>query len=458
MNFLVLGQHTQGLIAAALLAKAGHDVTCVGFHDDTSYDPFFDSYKTGPISHLPFAIDNSVIHALELDNHGLDIKESPQNPFQKLPFYDGLKKLLKMFEGLHGSQPPYNEKAWRDTWNTFEIGHVLSQETPETQDLFAKAATLSLNDLISHSGLGDSDIADIIALCILGSKINPGNVGTAAAILPAMAHYERESSTLIQGSLHSLSSSLRNSCMAMGVNMINDQKIRKIDCSDQAITMIILDNEDELIADHYIIDHDPIRLFETFLKDLSMPPTFKNRVYPTQNLKECAHIKMVIKGDIDLPPILAPTPDYINEARKDYETEGGAQNPILSIVNVTKHHPELGQGDAHVFDIIAQYFDPHADNHDPILIAVKQAMTNHIDGLNETDIIHISLHPISSQFGQPTFNSAMPLLQLYKVFSGYHAIAYDLPTDNAIIAGYGMGTANHYHTYDGGMRIAGIFE
>ena len=52
----------------------------------------------------------------------------------------------------------------------------------------------------------------------------------------------------------------------------------------------------------------------------------------------------------------------------------------------------------------------------------------------------------------------MPLLQLFKVFSGYHAIAYDLQIQNAIVAGYGMGAANHYHTYDGGERVAHLLQ
>jgi len=456
-NILVLGQHTQGLIAAGLLAKSGHHVTCVGFPDDTSYAEFLDGYKTGPVVHLPFAIPSYIVDELGLKSYGFTVPESLKNPFQKLPFYDGLKTLLSMFETMHENRPDYNEKGWRDTWNTFEIGNMLSRYDADIQSLFTKSATLSLVELLKASDVDDATQAEIITLCVLGTKMSPSNKGTAAAILPAMALFERQNSCLLHGSLHVLSSSLRESAMANGVNLITDQKIRKIIMNDNDIDTIILDDEQELSADHYIFDFDPVRLFDEFLDNYSIAPAFKNRVHPSKNKKECVHVKMAVPADINIPQFIAPAVDYIKNARLDMKSDGGSQSPILSIVS-TMGQSELSPEGTVALDIIAQYFEPDLNNDDAILQAVKQAMIDNIDGLDDDKIIHTSIHPTATQFGQATFSSAMPLLQLFKVFSGYHAIAYDLPINNALVVGYGMGTANHYHTYDGGERVASVFQ
>lgn len=456
-NILVLGQHTQGLIAAGLLAKSGHHVTCVGFPDDTSYAEFIDGYKTGPIVHLPFAMPNHLIDELDLESYGFTRESNVDNPFRKLSFYDGLKTLLTMFETMHDNRPAYREKGWRDTWNTFEIGNMLSKYDADIQSLFAKSATLSLVELLDASGVDNSTQAEIIAMCILGSKMSPSNKGSAASILPAMALYERPNSTLIRGSLHALSSALRESAMANGVNLITGQKIRKIIMHDNAIDTIILDDEQELSADHYVLDFDPVRLFDEFLGDYSISPAFKNRVHPSKNKKECVHIKMALPADIIIPNLIAPTVDYIKEARLDMKSDGGSQHPIISIAS-TIGHSDLSPEGYVSLHIIAQYFEPDLDNDDAILMAVTGAMVDHIDGLDDDKIIDATIHPVPTQFGQATFNSTMPLLQLFKVFSGYHAIAYDMPIDNMVVAGYGMGTANHYHTYDGGERVARLLE
>lgn len=456
-DICILGQHTQGLIASILLAKAGHMVTVVGFPDDTSYAEFHHGCKTGPVVHAPLALPSYLIDQLDLETHGFEIPSKPNNPFEKLPFYDGLQKIIEMMQSLDSDRPLYREKSWRDAWSTFEIGRVLSGYDDTIQSLFAKSATLSLNELLGATDLSDTEQAEIVAQCVLGSKTNPSDVGTAAAILPAMMPYIDDNMVLVDGALHGLSLALKQSAAANGVTMVDDQKIRKIVTEGRDIQSVILEDETEISAEYYILDIDPVRLFDEFLNDFSIPPAFKNRVYPTQNLKECVHIKMAVSGDFEIPNLIAPDVDYITQAKSDMKSDGGAQNPVLSIVEVTKNYPELGAGQK-LLTIMAQYFEPNLDNDDAIIMAVTKVMTAHISGFHAGDVTHASVHPTPTQFGQPTFNTAMPLLQLFKVFSGHHAIAYDIPIDNAVVAGYGMGTANHYHTFDGGARVANLYQ
>lgn len=462
MKILCLGHHTQGLIAACMLAKSGMDVTAVAFDNDSSYVEFHDGFKTGPVTHIPFALPSYIVNELDLDSYGFsaDKIHPVTNPFEKLPFYDGLKELVVMFQSLNDYRPPYNEKSWRDTWNTFEIGRILSGYGDDIQSLFAKSATLSLIDLLDATPLSDGDKGEIIALCCLGSKTDPAAVGSAAAILPAMIPFVENNAVLIRGSIHRLSSALRDAAMALGVTLITEQKISRILMGDNAIDTVILDDESELRADHYIVDFDPVTFFADYLSDFSLSPAFRNRVASDKNTKETIRVKMALSESLSIPnTIIAPSANYLTQARYDMKKEGGSQYPVLSIIDVTQESPNFAEDGVCVLDITAQYFEPglEIENAEALKAAVIQALWG-VDEIIHDKVIYVDVMAVNSQFGQPTFIGTMPLLQLFKVFSGYHALAYDMPIDNVIFAGYGGGTCAHYHTYNGGARVANLLQ
>ena len=458
MNILVLGQNVQGLIAGALLAQAGHSLDIIDF-PDSEYKEFYDGCKTGPVTHIPLAIDADIVAQLDLKSYGFEPSKAVlDNPFKKLPFYDGLKVLVKMFEDLDLNRPPYKEKAWRDAWGTFEIGRVLSEQSDTAQSLFARSATLSLVELLSETNLDNKDKANIIALSVLGSKTDPASKGSAAAILPAMSIFEKDGHIILNGSLHSLVRALKQAAMANGANIVNDAQIAKINMSGDNITSITLTNEQELYADHYILDYDPVVLFKEYLANYSLSPMFKKRITPEQNTKECLHLKLVVselpKSLDDSQHFVAADESYIAQAKNDMRNEGGSQFPMLSFVNVSRKNPSLARDNTSVIDVIAQYFDPELEDlNDGPVKAVIQAIAKEYPGFVDK-IIHTSIATPPTQFGQASFIGTMPLLQLFKVFSGYHSMGYDMPIENLLIAGYGSGTAGHFHVNDGGVRIA----
>lgn len=462
MNIIVLGQHVQGLIAGAMLAKAGHSVDVLAFPED-DYSPFYKECKTGPVTHIPLPVSLEMIEVLDLKSYGFEVpKDKGHNPFAKLPFYDGLKMLVNMFIGLEDYRPPYKEKAWRDTWNTFEIARILSEQDDKAQSLFARSATLSLIQLLNESDLDEQAKAEIAAYAVMGSKTDPAAKGSAAAILPAMAVFERDNHTLIDGSMHGLVRALKQAAMANGANVLSEQTVKDIIVEGDTITSVILSDGQEMPAEYYILDFDPVVFFNDYMGDFSVPLTFKKRITPDQNMQECLHVKMAlssIPAGLDKDhTFVAATDGYIAQAKDDMRRDGGSQYPMLSVVNVGRQHPSLVGEGLHVLDVVAQYFEPGLQDLDEgPLMAVTQALTKAYPEIK--DHIHkceIAIPP--TQFGQANFVGAMPLLQLYKVFSGYHAMGYDVPLDNLLVAGYGSGTAGHYHVNDGGLRISNLLQ
>lgn len=462
MNIIVLGQHVQGLIAGARLAKAGHQVDILCFPDD-EYKAFYNDCKIGPVTHIPLPVSLKLIQTLDLQNYGFEKpKEAVANPFQKLPFYEGLQKLVAMFIGLEEYRPPYKEKAWRDTWNTFEIARILSEQDEKAQSLFARSATLSLIDLLNEAELDAQSKAEITAYAVMGSKTDPAAKGSAAAILPAMAVFESQGHVLIDGSLHTLVRALKQAAMANGANVLTEQTVKDIIVEDDAITTVILSDSQEMHADYFVLDYDPVVFFNDYMGDYKVPLTFKKRIAPEQNTQECLHVKMAlteIPEALNHNHVFIATDDaYIAQAKSDMRRDGGSQYPVLSVVNVGRQSPSLKDDGLEVLDVVAQYFEPGLqDLDDGPLMAVTQALTNAYPEI-KANIKHSEIAVPPTQFGQANFIGSMALLHLYKVFSGYHAMGYDVPLDNLLVAGYGSGTAGHYHVNDGGMRIADLLQ
>ncbi len=458
MTVAILGENIQGLIAGALLAKRGEQVTILNFPESDPYAEFHSGYKTGPVTHIPFAMPTYIADELDLKHYGFEEPAPVENPFEALPFYDGLCVLVEMFQSLEDNRPPYREKAWRDTWGTFEIGHVLSRYDRDVQDLFARAATLSLIDLLSATDVDEEKKAKMIAAATIGAKTDPSAPGSAAAIIPAIAPFRQKNSYVMKGSLHNLMHSLKQAAGSFGAEIISDRSIRKIIVTDGAIQSVIMGDETEYAADHYVIDHDPVLFFEECLDGYTPPPAFQNRVKSGSNIKNCVSVKVAVSSSLDLNALIfASDPDYVTTALQDFKGEGGSQYPVLSIENVSRVSSNFAPDGHVVLDITAQYFSHDLDKEDPILKAVKQALVRVNPDLDGA-IVNMSMSPVATQTGLPTFTGTMPLLPLLKIFGGYHSIAYDCPMGNVLIAGYGEGCVGHHHVHDGGERIAFLYD
>ena len=435
MSLVVLGHNVQGLIAASLVAQSGAPVTVLAFPDD----------EANHVTHIPFALPKDTIDALGLNNHGFITPEPISNPFLKLPFYDGLKKVLDMMVSLDIHRPPYDEKGWRDTWATFEVGHILSQYDHAIQDLFARSATLSLVELLDAANLATEDKEAIMQACLCGSKTDPNLKGSAASILPAMAAYDNDDAIIVSGHIDHLVNALKGAAMGFGADIVEGKFIRKISIDDQSIHSVIMDDETEYYGDLIVLDHDPVEIFRLYTPEFSPPAAFMNRIRPDANTKYCVLATVELTRPVSMP--FDATKISSELAYTDFKADGGSQYPVLSIAQVSEA----------TYHILAQYFEPDLDNDDAISQAITQSLNTLIPGIKD-NIKDITIKPAGSHVGYPSFTGGMPILQMLKIFSGHHALAYDLPLSNAVMAGYGAGACAFPHVAQGGERAATLYQ
>ena len=320
--------------------------------------------------------------------------------------------------------------------------------------------TLSLADMLDATDLDDAAKANVIAACVIGSKTDPFAPGSAASIIPAMIHYHTpDTYGVYVGNLTNVYNALKQCALAYGVTFIEDRAIKTVLSGESAIEGVVLDNDEEINADYYILDHDPVWFFCDYLTDFSVSPAFRNRIAPDKNLKHTQRVRVVLselpKGINVRHSLVAPSVDYIKNAYIDTKTDGGPQNPVLSVVSYESSDQGI------VLDILAHPFDPHLKEGNATVQAVTDSVKNglkQIDPDIEEKITATEILSCPTLCGQPNFTGTMPLLQLLKVFFGHHSLAYDMPITNMIMAGYGAHTVSHSHVVNGGIRAANLYE
>lgn len=496
---IVIGAGFHGLITAGLLAKSGISVQVVETDADY-YAEFHKGFKTGPCTHLPIILPYHVVDDLALESHGLDLSTlkptifcpygtekgayfQTENPFEKLPFHDSLVYLESTLQQLEDARPPYKEKAWRDTWGTFELGRLLASSDDTTQKIFADSASMSLHGLLEKTDLSDGEKGLIGAMALMASRTDPMVKGSACALIPAYAPYNTAGRAYtITGGLHGVMKCLKQAAMSLGVNFVEGQKLTSTEIEGGKIKSLVLDGGENMTADYFVVDSDPVEFFNTYVDPQSFPPAFKSRIAKDQFVKETVHLKLAVSelpkftcfqnGDdagklLSGQIIIAPNVNYLTKARTDMHQDGGSQLPVISMIIPSLDNPSLAFDNRHSISVMAQYFATDLPNDketkDAIILACIQSIDEYAPGFAEK-IVHCEvshgtdLTKTHSQFGQPYFSGNMPLLQLFKTYFGHHALGYDLPVSNMVMAGYGCEASSKPHILHGGQMAANLLQ
>jgi len=499
-SIIIINTGYQGLIAAGLMAKAGLSVKIVETDIHDEYGEFTQGYRTGPCAHLPINLPYGIVDELSLEAHGLDVSTlKPRifcpystdqdgfmvmdSPFAHLPFLDSLAYLETALQQLEYSRPPYKEKAWRDTWGTFEMGRLLVNTSPETQQIFVDSSSMSLQGLLERIDLPQYEKAALEAFTLLGSRTDPTVKGSSCILIPAYAAFNTANNAYtISGSLHQLIKILKQAAASFGVQFVEGQVLSSVNVIDGAIESIKMDGGEVSSVDYVVTDCDPVSFFEKYIDPSVIPPAFQTRLARDQFMTETVHLKMAVSG---LPRfsclpdqsaaseilsgqiLIAPDPDYIAAARADAKKDGGSQLPVISMIIPSLQEQSLAPEGDHSLSIMAQYFatdlPDDEDTKEAVALACIQTIDVYAPGFSDT-VKHCEVTKGPqfvegySQFGQPHFSGNVPLLQLFKIYFGHHVLGYDLPLSNLVMAGYGSEATSKPHILHGGEMAANLLQ
>ncbi len=519
-DIAVIGYGHQGLTAAALLARDGarvavFDVTA----SDTgsgAYELFSAGTRTGPCAHIPVSVDRGIADALGLENHGWTLKPeqtctfiptgankgeylfatssrqatqreiakfSPKDASAYMAVSDQLFDLAQMIGAVADAPPAYDTDGWKDVWGVFETAKHLSGNG-DAQALFAQAMNGSLDQFLKARFESNITQGWLGLQATLAAQTAPTKKGSAASLLDSLlmlgdARPYRGDWQPLKGSLHRYITALNEAATASGAVIDINRTVDRLDVDAAGrITHAVLNDGTKIEAGMFIADTNPLVLFDTLIGAEKMPHEMSMKLASMRQSSNFVRIKLAAKslprfscltgfddesflsGDI----LVCPSVDYLSAARTDARSEGGTQNPAISMIIPSIAAPELCSPGHHAISIVAQYFDADAlvdapDNRNMVAEAVVRVIENLAPGFMgeiETAAVYMgdnldrSVGPLS----RPAMGAGHPLAQLFAASFGHHAFGYSLPFENLVLGGYGPEASASSHVNRGGVLAA----
>ncbi|HEY8963647.1 MAG TPA: NAD(P)/FAD-dependent oxidoreductase [Alphaproteobacteria bacterium] len=518
---IIVGMGHQGLTCANLLAQSGLSVAVLDITSPVpgglSYDLFAEGCRTGPCAHAPVPVDQSLAERLGLEDRGFMMKPEQTCSFAPASMKDGnylfatasraatqreiarisevdadafmnfsdeVHNLSTILDQVGANLPPYSQDGWKDLWGVFETGRLLSEGGDAAQSLFAKLMNSSLEQAVSDMFQSPQVRAFITAQATMASMTVPSRKGSAASLIQYMlglgGHRPyRGDWQPLRGSLHHYLTALTQGAIDRDVSFFPGQTAVRLKIEGDRVTGVVLSDNDVIESAVVIADLNPLTLFDQMIGNDNLPSDLQMRLVPLRQGGGFVRLKVALSampkfasltgssdqsflsGEI----LMAPSPDYISEARKDAKAEGGSHRPVISMVIPSLTSDNLAPQGQHVASIIAQYYEPglpnDADNWGAIAGSVYAALETVAPGFSKlinTTAVYMgdnmtrTIGPINRE----SLGGGHPLTQLFGGLFGHHGLGASIPYANLIMCGYGPEASASPHFNRGGETAASM--
>jgi phytoene dehydrogenase-like protein len=412
-DVIVIGGGVNGLVTAALLAKAGLKTLVLEQGDRVG-----GCARTGAVApgfHCPTlahtaAIAPSIVRALALERHGLRIVRPEADACA--PAADGRALVLwrdaaRACEEIRAFSARDAEQYPRFLTSVARISAVLrgvcestppSIDDPGAVDLLALLKTgrafrglgksdayrllrwmpMAAADLVSEWFESEPLRATIAAGGILGSFLGPWSAGSAAVLLllGAGEGHAVASGWLVRGGPGALSDALAAAAREAGVEIRTGVEVARIDVTDTAATGVTSSAGDAFTARAVVSNADPKRTLLHLVDPMHLEPEFVHRV---QNIRAHGTLAKVNYAVSALPrfPGLATREDAVQSAALsgrvrlardidgierafDAAKYGGfADEPWIELTIPSITDPGLAPAGQHVISAYVQYAPYH---------------------------------------------------------------------------------------------------
>jgi phytoene dehydrogenase-like protein len=405
---VVIGGGHNGLVAAALLAKAGLKTLVLERRDVVGgaavTEEFHPGFRVSSVAHTAGPLRASLVEELDLAAHGLQMVEPEPRLFAPLP--DG--RSVRLWGSPERSAGDIHRLSPRDA----ERYPAFHRTLAAVAGLLSRALSLTPPDvdgpgggeLLSLAGLGlalrrlprkDAQgllrwgpmaVADfasewfetgilravVCARGIWGAFAGPWSAGTTAnLLLQAAAGGGNGAGTavMVRGGLGGLSQALAEAARARGAEVRSGAAVRQILVRDGRAAGVVLDAGEEIAADAVVSATDPQRTFLRLLDPALLDPADLQRLrnYRQQGMASKVHLALAglpaftaVKGE-DARALLAGRihigagVDDLERAFDDAKYGGISRRPYLDLTLPSLVDPSLAPAGRHVMSIHVQY-------------------------------------------------------------------------------------------------------
>lgn len=331
---VVIGAGHNGLVAAAMLGKAGKRVLLLeaaarigGMAADRAFHPGFKA----AIPHLLYHLHPAVSRALQLDRHGLRLAAAdlPTIAFKDgggtlalgdsgtagdgggelLAFRQRLARFAKALAPALAKTPPrlaMNELGSLATLGRLALGvRWLGRE--EMRELL-RVIGMNVADLVDENFADPTVKAAIAFDAVLGNAMGPRSPNTVYTLLYRLAgEVEGRAGALAlpAGGVSAVVEAMANAARAAGAEILAGSPVARIAVKDGRASGVVLADGSEVAADLVLSSADPRRTFLEILGAAALDTNFVRRARSWRDRGTTAKLHLALNG---LPPSLAAAP------------------------------------------------------------------------------------------------------------------------------------------------------
>ena len=441
IDVIIVGAGHNGMISAALLAKAGHSVLVLERRDAVGgmaltreFEPGFQAptltHAIGPLAPevtralkrlrfdrggLQFITPDPALTSLGRDGRVISFHRDPVFTAESInrmepnskdagrwrEFKDTTQKLALVFRDLNRHPAPDIDDPTRgDLWRLLNTGRRARALGKKNLSRLIRYMPMAVADLVSEWFDNDLVRATIASRAIFGHFAGPWSAGTGGLLMQRMADDPMPfgSGITVAGGPGALSRAIQTVAETAGVKIRTNTAVARIRTAGGAATGVILDDGEEIAGRIVLSALDPKTTLQQLVDPADLPPVFAGRVRNIRARGVTAKVNLALSerpvfdalhGDeIALRGrlLIANGIDDLERAFDAAKYGEIPEQPWLEISVPTVVDGSLAPEGRHVMSIVAHTI-PHTvrdetiDEHDVFYKNVMRVLARHAPGL-----------------------------------------------------------------------------
>jgi len=402
---IVIGAGHNGLVAAAYLARAGHEVLVLEQRDvvggAAATEDVFPGFSVDTGAHRIGGLSSTVVNDLGLGRHGLELLFAEATAF--IPTVDGasltlwrdprktadaIRKLSSAdadawipFTELIGKAAGFLEAAWKSTppdvtgndlgdlIASAKLGMKLRRLGKKDMVEVMRILPMSVYELLEEWFESDLVKGAIAASAVGGICQGPMAAGTVYTLL----HHHVGAGVgvirptrRVRGGIGRLSDALVASCEQAGAEVRTGASVERVIVEDGTAVGVVVDGT-EIRAQRVVTSTDPRRTFCELVEPSEMAPEFARKVSNIRYRGVCAKVHLALSGlpDFTCQPgagehlkgviSISPSLQYVERAFDAAKYGRVSERPYLEVSIPSLSDPSVAPEGKHLVSIVFQY-------------------------------------------------------------------------------------------------------
>jgi phytoene dehydrogenase-like protein len=388
---VVIGGGHNGLVCAALLARAGSRVTVVERRQElggiAAADTFHPGYTANGLVYDTSLLRPKVIQALDLQSHGLELRSpasmvcvgadgssfAVHSELSRISAEDGaawrkyqafLTRIRPFFARVLDSEPP---EVTRDDagviWHLFKVGFSLRRLGANDMSEVMRIPPMTAADWLREYFTDDHLVASLALDASTGSWVGPHSPGTVTNLLLRGALRDRE----VVGGPMALIAALRKACEAAGVVIRTGAEVHRIRVKQgRAVGVTLADGS--TFEGTVVSSCDPKRTLLALLDPADCPSSLARDIERYRMRGTVGVVRLALSGRFEVAGRegkrvewlrLAHSVDHVERAFDPIKYGQVSAAPALDVRIPTVSTPGLAPDGCEVVQVLARFFPYH---------------------------------------------------------------------------------------------------